>query len=1262
MSLSTSGRTWDEASSPSAVALARRYESAWNAAGDRSRRPDLAGFLVEAGDRPGARLALLRADLTLRWEVGERPDPRDYRRRFPGLGDEAFVALVYEEFCLREETGEAPDAADYLARHSEVAISLRRVLDIHGLVGAGDDSGESTLSRSLPPHSSAVAFPQAGETIAGFRLMGELGRGAFARVFRALERQLADRPVALKVARTGSREPQTLARLQHTHIVPVYSYRTDPATGLHLLCMPYLGRVTLARVLADPKVKVARSGADLVAALDRLGDAGTSTLGRGSGRSALARRTYPQAIAWWGARMAEALDHAHDRGVLHRDVKPSNVLVTDDGMPMLLDFNLARETVLDAEDDALPGGTLDYMAPEHIDELTEGVVDRVDARSDVYGLGVLLYEALMGSRPFPAPCGASSAGELLRRAAADRLQGAPRPRATRPDVPAALEAVVLRCLEPLPDNRYGSAAELAADLQAVADDHPLKFAHEPWPDRAYRWARRHRRALAAAVPVLLAVAGLAVLLIRAQDERSRRWSQVKGMFDEAVASETAGDLERAKVLFQSAARIAEGSTVAKVNRSRLQAGPRDDLATLRQKALFRHRMAERNLWTRQAARDLDTAADHLRFRLIGFGGALKSAARDLDVALKPFRVFEAADWTVGVDLTEGLDADSRAALVAMVDQLLFLHAVALDKQGDPGSLRRAAEVCENALRFVRPVGPWLALRARLAARIGGEPVPSPVVAPARIGDEPSALGCFQWGALRLIEKDPADALPWLKQAVRLEEGNPWYQFYLGLAHDSLTAASPDALRHYDAAVALQPRSPYIRFTRARFFRIANSWGVAREEFQRALADFQALPSGLQDRAFESQTRLELGLARQSLGDLAGARADYAAVVAAEPTSRYAHAARLNRAKLDVDAGATRAARAEYDALVSSDPDDVPARLGRAMLALQSRDPAAAEKDLDGLLGLDFDPTPADRADALSLRTLARLALGRAEESAVDAEEALRLHPGPKGERLLTRALLALGRTSAVTFDRPEDVEALPFPGAPLRADLKRLIDRLRHSVARAVSPGGELRMRLTLAVALSALRDPSAGREADRAVALAPLSSQVYRARARVRLADGQTSAARLDADRALARDPDDPRAWDLRGEVFFRSGDALAALADFDRALALGGEGAVRGRRAAALLAIGDAQGSVRDWTRVLDHDPADPRAYLGRAEAFLVRGQWDQALADLEQAVGWAEGRPALDRKIVAAYVRCLPHRPDRFARVFTLLRRAWADAQNN
>ncbi len=169
MSLSISGRTWEEAESQAAVRLARRYEDAWRQAPTPDRRPDLRAAFREAEGCPGAGLAILRADMGLRREAGETADAARYRARFPDLAGESLVALIYEEFCLREEAGESPEPGEYLARYPEVAASLRRLLDIHGLVGAGESTG---------PHAPGPAqepFPEAGETIAGFRLMGEPG-------------------------------------------------------------------------------------------------------------------------------------------------------------------------------------------------------------------------------------------------------------------------------------------------------------------------------------------------------------------------------------------------------------------------------------------------------------------------------------------------------------------------------------------------------------------------------------------------------------------------------------------------------------------------------------------------------------------------------------------------------------------------------------------------------------------------------------------------------------------------------------------------------------------------------------------------------------------------------------------------------------------------------------------------------------------------------------------------------------------------------
>src|SRR5262245_12021867 len=186
MSLSNGRRTWEEASSPAVIRLAREYEQAWRDSDDLHHPPDPHDFLHAAGftvDGPGARLALLRADLALRWEAGEKIGAQWYLDRYPDLSEDTIVALVYEEFCLREEAQQKPDKEQYLARFRQVAAPLRRVLEIHELVGSGSTTHGLAFSQTGGAAGLAVHFPEVGQIIEGFTLVEELGRGAFARVF-----------------------------------------------------------------------------------------------------------------------------------------------------------------------------------------------------------------------------------------------------------------------------------------------------------------------------------------------------------------------------------------------------------------------------------------------------------------------------------------------------------------------------------------------------------------------------------------------------------------------------------------------------------------------------------------------------------------------------------------------------------------------------------------------------------------------------------------------------------------------------------------------------------------------------------------------------------------------------------------------------------------------------------------------------------------------------------------------------------------------
>ncbi len=1232
----SSKHTWDEASSPAAIGLARRFEADWRDSGHSAGRPDPDDYLDgDPSHNPGARLALLRADLGLRWESGERVRVEWYRDRYSDLSDETLVALIYEEFCLREEEHGDPDPSEYYGRFPSLESQLRRVFDIHGLVGSG-----ATTALHLPD-GSTVSFPESGQTIAGFYLVEELGRGSFARVFRAEERQLADRPVALKVARNGSREPQTLARLQHTHIVPVHSYRSDPATGLHLLCMPYFGRVTLARLLDDPRVKIARNGAEILAALDALDPtearrAKTKPKGLCSDRQATADRRaiaglpYARAIAWWGARLAEALNHAHDRGVLHRDIKPSNVLVTADGMPMLLDFNLAQASLAgpdDLEAEAL-GGTIAYMAPEHLESLADGEPGRVDARADVYSLGVVLFEA-MGTRPFPARPGpkARSVFEALNRAAEERRLEIPRLRDLHPEAPPAFEAVVRKCLAPDPADRYPNAAALAADLQAVAEDEPLQWAREPLPSQARRWARRNRRRLAVAVPLLLAFAATLYAGFQSKVAEVHLRHEVLTSIGEGKHAEHEGRYDLALSHFRAAARLAEGTRGL------------DDL----------HRLARDRLGNAEEARKVSAdaerlfkAAEPLRFALLGFGHDDEGdEIETLQAALRPFYVLEhPTDWTQRDELTF-LDEDLRRRLITEVEELLFFWAVtAAADPSDSGSSRsEALKICDRALTFARTKSPWQALRERCQAsldrrapRLDLEPEPRA---------ENSAWACFQRALIHsMVDRDGlSKAIAWLERSVRLDPSHYWAQYYLAYYYDHAGKADL-ALGHYNTAIALRPDSPFALFSRAQLYWRRGSWDRAMDDLDRALA--------LSDGRHFDEARLEQGIVRLRLGDFTGARRDFEAVLAsAGPDGPFGRAARLNLAALELESGHVDQARSIYDALLSQavpGSEDLPSvRLGRATLALRASLSEQAEAELTGLL--ESEPL---QPEYLSLRALCRLAMHRTRQAEADARRALELDPSsPSRERLWIRARLASGLVEGLRIDRPSTLAKLP-------GDLKSLTADLR-AAAQALEPRRDDPVALTTrAVILAALGDRSAEAVASRAIDLEPQSPRARLTRARVRYSLGSRAGAEADVEAGLAIDPDDPDLNELRGVLAFEAGDPKSALTDLDRAIQHGGTPTTHRRRAEVLLALGRVQEALEAWSEQLRSDPDDPTAYLGRSLAARRLGLWDQALADLEAAAAESADRPRLLARVVASYALCLPARPNRLGRVLSLARR--------
>jgi serine/threonine protein kinase/Tfp pilus assembly protein PilF len=1303
MNVATSGRTWEDASSPAALRLTRRYEQAWEQAGRTGSTLDPAEFLASCGESrevPGARLAILRTDLSLRWDSGDRVGARWYLDRFPDLTEEACVALIYEEFCLREEAGEAVDAAEFEARHPSHAEPLRRVLEIHQLIGSASHSSSTSLTPSLVSASPAAdaatqsGFPEAGQTIAGFYLVEELGRGAFARVFLARERQLADRLVALKVTRRGSREPQALARLQHTHIVPVHSHRIDQATGFHLLCMPYFGRLTLARLLAEfRRDQDELTGSGLLDVLDRLLDpAEPAASARSSGRSALGSRSFAQAIAWWGARLAEALEHAHDRGILHRDIKPSNVLIIGDGMPMLLDFNLARESLFDGDGapekgEATLGGTVDYMAPEHLEALAEGSSERVDGRSDLYGLGILLFEAVMGDKPFHPLRKGQSVIDSLLRAADERKQVPPVSFTSRCNVPAPLAAVIRRCLQPLPEDRYQTAGELAADLRAVADDLPLVHAREPLVSRIARRVRRNRLRLSMAAALLTATTAILGAYVNFQLERFDRYFEAFKYYNEGVTLHTRGEYKEAKAWFDNArerVRNTELDTLRNLLHWRTFTGfggklrrklellwtspPFDELEG---NIVMKSELSKKIATTRAQAQRLLDRSESLRFRLIGMGEDLPAAVRELKELMAPFYVLTSRDrWNTLNHLWEQLEENQWRELRHEVNELLFLWVAGIEAAlrpagnppassrlaGEPEILEQALDICDRAIAFSEPNGPWRALRALLEAhrdqvRRGSVPaVKSPPDETARLTGEPvhvaaetSASECFQWGLLTSSQGRRLRAIEWLQRAAWLEWSNYWYQFYLAYLEDQ-AGLRDDALVHYSVAAGRQPKSAWVRFSRARLYRAKGKWSLALDDFLKARSLMGNDPESL-------QVGLELGYLHQALGNYPGAQVEYEQILRRAPDTDFARAARLNLANIAAESGMEDRARSEYESLLRERPDNRDARFSRALLLLRQGQAEQAEADLDKLL----EPgAPArGQAEILAARAVARLLRHRNPDAVGDAVVVRRLVPSPAHERLLQRAALAAGDLDRLQLERPEEIGTFPVGGPSLERDLRVVADALERRASDA-SPAAP-RALLNRAVVLSALGDSSAAiRVADLALERYPYSARVRLIRARIHYQAGDRDLTMRDVEKGLALEPDQAGLLELRGALLSDEGRPREALADLDEAISRSADPSSFMQKARALAKLGMDEDAVHEWTMALRRDPESPRSFVGRARCYVRLRLWDQAIADLEQASTWTHSNAAPQWGLIASYAGCLAERPDHLGRWILLLKR--------
>ncbi len=434
--------------------------------------------------------------------------------------------LAYEEYCELCKKNGAVDKSLFAGRFPDIRHSLIRRIEVHEFLEDVDfDFAETDLQQI---EYGDILF-------SSFRVIEKLGHGALGHVFLCEQLGVGDRQTVVKVAFQGAYEAETQGKLSHPNIMPVYSVHEEEVTRRSGICMPFHGRSTLCDVL-----DLAWKDEEVTRDSELVGQAAirwTQDSDRVESSIALdiLDWDYVDSVVRVGIELASALEHSHLRGVRHDDLKPSNILVGVGGQTKLLDFNLSSHEGTPGQ----CGGTLPYMSPEQIRRI-HSTRAKIDNRSDIFSLGILLYELLAGQRPYLDPANSPNRKQAGKRLDVLRSEKVAPISSHNHEVDRELDQLVRRCFEFHPDDRYRDVSSVLEALSSYRAERRTRL--QAIQDRSKQALKWLAGLVVVGVGLMLCAAGINYLLGGRANHRSiqkdtaettNSWSHLGPGFSEA---------------------------------------------------------------------------------------------------------------------------------------------------------------------------------------------------------------------------------------------------------------------------------------------------------------------------------------------------------------------------------------------------------------------------------------------------------------------------------------------------------------------------------------------------------------------------------------------------------------------------------------------------------------------------------------------------------------------------------------------------------